>query len=48
MSMKYLLQNMLCGAHDHGEVYRYDYPFDKEDVPVGNSLEHINFSDNRP
>ena len=23
-------------------------PFDKEDVAVGNFLEHINFSDNRP
>jgi len=22
MSMKYLLQNMVCGAHDYGEVYR--------------------------
>jgi len=46
MSMKYLLQNM--GTHDYVEVYRYDYPFDKEDVTMENSLEHINFLDNRP
>jgi hypothetical protein len=46
MSMKYLLQNM--GPPDYGEVYRYDYPFDKEDVAMENSLEHINFLDNRP
>ena len=29
MSIKYLLQNMVYDAHDYGEVYRYDYPFDK-------------------
>ena len=45
MSIKYLLQNMVCGAHDYGEVYRYGYPFYKEYIY---SLEHINFSDNRP
>ena len=48
MSMKYLLQNMVCGNHDYEEVYRYGYPFDKEDVAVENSLENINYSDNRP
>ena len=43
MSMKYLLQNMAGDTHDYGDVYRYDYSFNKEDVAVENSLEHINF-----